>query len=155
MVCKYFFPICKLIFHFVDYFLCYTVFYSISCSILSFMVLWVSWSMQCQLDFLWKETLIPSFKILWTYVTTFIKRSQTNNSVCKLLCWPQKLGNVFKGESHILVFNGAHPIYQPKPWPENYAILFWVFCVCSVFHISPEKEKTCHCESVRSLEATL
>ena len=68
----------------------------------------------------------------------------------------QKLGNEFKSKSHIFVYNGAHHT-QPKPWPENYAVILWVFCMYAVFHISSEKEKTdaIVSESARYLETAL
>lgn len=83
----------------------------------------------------------PSFKLLWTYVITCIKQSQTSNCVCKLLFWAQKLGNEFKGKSHIFVYNGAHH-NQPKPWPGNYAVIFQgsACMLCSTFHLKRRRQ---------------
>ena len=86
-----FLPIHRSTFNFLKIVLSRIMFYfSIPCSAFFLIMPWVSWRMQYQLivkrNLVLKEaTLIPSFKILWTNVITFVKKSWTYSSIYKLL----------------------------------------------------------------------
>lgn len=83
----------------------------------------------------------PSFKMLWTYVITCIKQSQTSNCVCKLLFWHRNW--VMSSKAKVTSLSTMEHII-PNPSPDLRIMPSSCGCsacmLCSTFHLKKRRQ---------------